>query len=82
VPFDDEVALDRQTQHFMGQIKAGRDDVSLAKEIILYTIGGCSCISLFGSDRCQACRAYYLLMGFVAAVRADKSNLDVSPGKD
>lgn len=82
MPFDDEVALERQVQHFTGQIKAGRDDVGLAKEIILDVIGGCSCVSLFGSDRCRACRAYYLLMGFVTAARADGDNLDADSTKE
>lgn len=76
MPFDDEVALERQVTHFKGQIKAGRDDAGLALEIVLDVVGGCSCVSLFGSDRCRPCRAYYLLMGFVAAARAD-----AGPGK-
>ena len=82
MPFDDEVALDRQIQYFAGQIKAGRNDDSLAKEIILDVIGGCSCVSLFGSDRCRPCRAYYLLRGLVAAARGDGNNLDADPGKE
>lgn len=83
MPFDDEVALDRQIQHFKGQLsKAGRDDSALTKEIILDVIGGCSCVSLFGSDRCRACRAYYLVMGLVTAARDDGNNLDADPGKE
>jgi hypothetical protein len=82
MPFDDEVAVERQTKHFAGELRGGRSDAQIAKAIVLYAVGGCSCLSLFGSDRCQACHAFYLLMGFVAAARADESNLDASPGKD
>lgn len=82
MPFDDEVAIERQTKHFAGEIRGGRPDADIAKDIVLYAVGGCSCISLFGSDRCQACHTYYLLTGFVAAARADEKGLDPAPGKE
>ena len=82
MPFDDEFAIQKQTQHFAGELRGGRSDAQIAKDIVLYAVGGCSCISLFGSDRCQACHAYYLMMGFVTAARADGDNLDAASGKD
>lgn len=81
MPFDDEVAIERQTAHFAGELRAGRTDEQIAKDIVLYAVGGCSCVSLFGSDRCQACHAFYLLRGFVAAARAEEKDLDPPPGK-
>lgn len=69
MPFDDEFAIDRQAQHFAGEIRSGRPDTEIARSIVLDVVGGCSCVSLFGSDRCRACRAYYLVLGFVRAAR-------------
>lgn len=80
MPFDDRIEIDRQSRHFAGEMRGGRDDEAIAKDIVLNVVGGCSCVSLFGSDRCTPCRAFYLIMGFVGAARADGNNLDAGPG--
>lgn len=82
MPFDDIVQIERQARHFTGEIRAGRPDEEIAKAIVLDVVGGCSCVSLFGSDRCRACRAYYLLVGFVVAARVDASGSDAESSKD